>query len=402
MRLRSIILTFASCVLLWTVHPGAARSQPIQGFYIDAGAGPRIPFSTRTTSYEPGVGGAFNLNQGTGYDAQLSFGYALGNGWRFELEGTLGRGGIRSASGTPFPAASSGSVQNHGVMVNAVFDLDVRSPYVYPYLGLGVGYQSTHLDGFVDTRADRPGAFSASGTTGAFAAQLIAGISVPIPNMPGLSLTVDYRLMDILGGGRFNGVSTIGLAPGSAPVAGSINFHNQFEHAAMFGVRYAFNTPPPSGVASADASAPRAEVRSYEVAFDPRATTLTGRGEAIVRDAARTSRRQGTTTIAVTSGGASEGSLGGRPGDNPGGDSVGRAGPGNASREISDGVSQGIPGVASERQALSARRANTIVAALVADGVPRDTISIQAIDGDTIVSTGPRIAPDRQVEIVTR
>ena len=220
MKLRSILLAMAGCVLSWVAHPRAAWSQPIQGFYFGVGAGPRIPFTTKSTSYEPGVGGEFDLNQGAGYDTQLSVGYALGNGWRFELEGTLGRGGIRSASGLRFPAAGSGAVRNHGVMVNALFDLDVRSPYVYPYLGLGVGYQSTRLDGFVATRADQPGAFSASGATGGFAAQVIGGLSFPIPNMPGLSLTVDYRVIDILGGGRYNGMSTIGLAAGSAPVPG--------------------------------------------------------------------------------------------------------------------------------------------------------------------------------------
>jgi outer membrane protein OmpA-like peptidoglycan-associated protein len=353
MRLRSKFLTFAGSVLVWAALPEAAWSQPIQGFYIDAGAGLRVPFTTKGSSNEPGLGGQFNLNQGPGYDSQLSIGYALGNGWRFELEGTLGRGGIRSTSGTPFPAASSGAVINHGVMVNALFDMDVRSPYVYPYVGLGVGYQSTRLDGFTVTRTDKPGAFSASGATGSFAAQVIGGLSFPIPNMPGLSLTVDYRVMDILGGGRYSGMSTMG--PASAP--GFIKFHNQFEQAAMFGVRYAFNTPPPA-VATAQA-ATNAEPQSYEIAFDPNTATMTDRAQGIVREAALASTRRGATRIAVTG---------------------------------TEGAAAG------DRRALSARRANTVLAALVADGVPRNAISIQAMGEDANVPA----LPTRRVEIVTQ
>src|SRR6185437_2944893 len=192
-----------------------------------------------------GVTGTFELNQAVGYDSRLSVGYALGNGWRFELEGSLGQGSISSVSGTRFPATSTGTVRNYGVMTNVLFDLDVRSPYVYPYLGFGAGYQSTRLDDFTVTAVGSPGSFSARGTTSGFAAQGIAGLSFPIPNMPGLSLTVDYRVMDILGGGSYHGKSSIGLAAGATPVAGAVKFHNQFNQSIMFGVRFAFDTPPP-------------------------------------------------------------------------------------------------------------------------------------------------------------
>jgi len=352
MRLRSILLVLAG-VLYWAALPAPAWSQPIQGFYIDVGAGLRMPFGTKASSLERGVPGTFDLRQSLGYDTMLSGGYALGNGWRFELEGNFGRSSIHSASGTAFPAISGGAVENRGVMVNALFDLDIRSPYVFPYLGLGVGYQSTRLDSFVDTRLGKPGAFSASGTQGGFATQVIGGLSFPIPYMPGLSLTVDYRVMDILGGEKFQGTSSIGLAAGSAPVAGSVKLHNQFDQTVMFGVRYAFNTPPPAGVDTGAAPAPRAELQSYEVAFDPNKAALSERARAIVRDAAAASTRQGTTRIAVT----------------------------------------GASGDASDRQALSGRRANIVVAALVASGVPKDAIAVRPAERDE---------DDRWVEIVTR
>jgi len=290
-----------------------------------------------------------------GYVTQFSAGYALGDGWRFELEASLGRSNISSVANTPYPARPAGAVRNLGLMANALFDLDVRSPYVYPYLGVGLGYQSTRLDGFVNTPLGRPGSFSASGTSGALATQIIGGLSFPIPNVPGLSLTADYRVMDILGGERYDGASSIGLAAGSAPVAGVVKLHNQFVQNVLFGVRYAFNTPPPAAVTSQAGEVPTAAAaQSYEVAFEPNATTLSGRGQAVVRDAARTSTRQGVTRIAVTG-----------TGDAPGG------------------------------AALSARRANIVVAALVSDGVPRQLIAVR--DGGD--ATG---SPDARVEVVTR
>lgn len=334
MRLRSIILAFAGCMLSW-----AAQSQPIQGFYIGGGAGLLMPFATKATSFEPGVSGAIDLRQALDFDTQLSFGYALGDGWRFELEGDFGRASIRAVSGTTFPATSAGTMRNGGFMVNALFDLDVRSRYVYPYLGVGLGYQVTRLDGFVDTRANGPGAFSAGGAGGGVAAQAIGGLSFPIPNMPGLSLTADYRIMDITGGDWVHGTSTIGLAPGSPPVAGSLKLHNQFDQTVMFGMRYAFNTPPPPGVAAAAAAENTS--RSYQVALDPNQTTLTDRAQVVVRRAALASTRQGTTRIVVPDGAA-----------------------------------------------------NTVVAALVADGVPREAISLQA--------TGQPPSGEQWIEIVTR
>ncbi|MGA3004692.1 MAG: outer membrane beta-barrel protein [Acetobacteraceae bacterium] len=352
MRLRSILLAFAGCILIWAGFPGAARSQPIQGFYIDGGAGLRLAFPPKATSLEPGVPGTFELRQNLGYLTQFSGGYALGDGWRFELEASFGRSSISSVANTPYPARPAGAVQNLGFMANAIFDLDVRSPYVYPYLGVGLGYQSTRLDGLVNTPLGRPGSFSASGSSGAPATQIIGGFSFPIPNMPGLSLTVDYRVMDILGGGRYDGASSIGMTAGSAP--GAVKLHNQFVQNVLFGVRYAFNTPPPAAATSQAGEVPTAAVHSYEVAFAPNATTLTGRGQDVVRNAAMASTRQGVTRIAVT-------------------------GSGDA------------PGAA----ALLGRRANTVVAALVADGVPRELIAVR----DAADTAG---AQDARVEVVTR
>ena len=36
--------------------------------------------------------------------------------------------------------ATSGREEKYGAMANALFDLDVGSPYIYPYIGVGAGY----------------------------------------------------------------------------------------------------------------------------------------------------------------------------------------------------------------------------------------------------------------------
>ena len=360
--LRSIILAMVLCAVSW-----AARAQPIQGIYLGAGAGLRAPFPTKTTSLTPSLfGDDYDIRQSLGYDGQLSVGYALGDGWRFELEGTFGRSNVNSVSGTPFPATASGSVRNWGLMTNALFDLDVGSPYVFPYLGLGVGYQSTRLNEFVLTRTNGAFAFSASGDAGAFAMQIIGGAAFPIPNMPGLSLTLDYRIIDALGGEKFSGASSFG-AVGGPPLTGETKLHNQYDQSVMIGVRYAFNTPPPAALATqAPAPSPAAQVQTYQVYFELNKATLSDRDLAIVKEAAAAAAQGQSTRIEVSGYADTSG--------NP---------PAN--------------------QALSERRAKAVAAALVRDGVAKDAISTQAW-GDThlAVPTGPGVveAKNRRVEIV--
>jgi OmpA-OmpF porin, OOP family len=347
MRLRSIIP-----VLALSFAPWVARAQPIQGVYVGVGAGLRFPQSIKNTPLTPAIKGNFDLSQSLGVDTQLSVGYALGNGWRFELEGTYGRSSVSGTSGTSFPATSGGRVRNLGVMANALFDLDVGSPYVYPYLGVGVGYQSTRLDGFTLSRADKPLVFTASGDAGGFAAQAIAGVSFPIPNMPGLSITADYRFMDILGGETFNGTTSVG---GGAPVVSATKFHNQFNQTVMFGVRYAFNTPPPAGVAP-QAMAEPTQPRTYAVNFGLDIVTLTDRDRSVVKAAAMDSLGRQTTHIAVT---------------------------GNASTPAD--------------RMLSQRRTEAVAAALIGDGVPKEVIVIQSEE-----TAGTDQSRGRRVEIVTQ
>src|SRR4051794_37600263 len=182
--------------------------------------------------------------------------------------------------------------------------------------------------------------------------------------MPGLSLTADYRFMDILGGEKFTGLaSTNGVVAPS-----EVKLHNQFNHDLVIGVRYAFNAPPPPAPAApAPIAAPApAPARSYLVFFDWDKASLTDRARSIIKEAADNSTRVQTTRIEV------------------------------------HGYAD-TSGKAQYNQELSVRRARAVAGELVRDGVPESEINIQGF-GDThlLVSTGPgvREPQNRRVEII--
>jgi outer membrane protein OmpA-like peptidoglycan-associated protein len=342
--------------------PLAATAQPIQGLYVGAGVGLHIPQDPRFSA-EPTLGGKTHLGENLGFDGLGSIGWGLGNGARFEIEGDFARSGIRQLGGTPFPTKADGTVQTYGVMANALYDLDVGTPWLYPYLGLGAGYQWTKLN---DTSFTTPGGgfrYSTNDSPGAFAWQAIIGASLPIPNMPGLSATVDYRFMDILGGAKYDGTETVGGA--STPV--SLQMHNQFNHSIIFGVRYAFNTPAPPVAAPLPVAAPApSPARSYLVFFDWDKANLTDRARSIIKEAADGSTKVQYTRIDV-----------------------------NGYTDTS--------GTPKYNQGLSVRRAQAVAGELVRDGVPRNAITVQGF-GDThlLVPTGAgvREPQNRRVEIV--
>ena len=67
-----------------------------------------------------------------------------------------------------------------------------QTPLFVPYIGAGAGYQwaSEHVT---------LGGISGSETKGAFAYQAILGAGFPIPSVPGLAITAEYRFMGLAG-----------------------------------------------------------------------------------------------------------------------------------------------------------------------------------------------------------
>jgi hypothetical protein len=337
----------------------AAEAQPFQGLYVGAGAGYNLPenwSNSRGTVVEP-KGGAVGLG---------SIGYALGNGFRFEVEGDYRWAGLQHNG----PANStSGSVQTYGAMANVLFDIDVGVPWLYPYIGGGAGYAWTH---FNRTSLFTPAAFPALGnhfsqTQGGFAFQAIGGLAFPVPGVPGLSLTTEYRFFGVPGSETFQGSQVIsGL---SAPVPINLKAQSQYNHSFLLGVRYAFNVATPVPIAPPTPAVPApAPARSYLVFFDWDKATLSDRARQIVKEAADNSTHVQYTRIEV-----------------------------NGYTDTS--------GTPRYNMGLSIRRANAVKAELIKDGVPQNAIAIQGF-GEThlLVPTGPgvREPQNRRVEIIIR
>jgi OmpA-OmpF porin, OOP family len=359
MRYRGALL--AASIL---AAPAVAKAQPIEGAYIGAGVGYVLPQNTSVQPLTSGFGASnLRLEENGEVSGFGSIGYGLGNGWRFEVEGNFLRTGLSQLGRTPFPTSASGHINRYGAMANALYDLDIGSPYIFPYLGIGAGYMWTHLDGQF-TQPGGPFSFSSDDTAGSFAWQGIAGLSFPIPHMPGLSITLDYRIINILAGEKLSGAETTA----SGVATGRIKLGAQFDHNFLLGVRYAFTPgppPPPPAPAPIVAPAP-APARSYLVFFDWDKATLTDRAREIVREAAQASTHVQYTQIVV-----------------------------NGHTDTS--------GTPRYNMALSIRRANAVAAELVRDGVPRNVIAIHGY-GQThlLVPTGPgvREPQNRRVEII--
>jgi outer membrane protein OmpA-like peptidoglycan-associated protein len=143
--------------------------------------------------------------------------------------------------------------------------------------------------------------------------------------------------------------------------------NNNFNHTVTVGFRYAFGAPAPVPAAPPPAVVPAAAPsRSYLVFFDWDKSVLTDRARQIVSEAAMNSTKVQYTKLEV-----------------------------NGYTDTS--------GTPKYNQALSIRRAESVAAELVKDGVPKSAIAIQGF-GEThlLVPTGNgvREPQNRRVEII--
>jgi outer membrane protein OmpA-like peptidoglycan-associated protein len=340
--------------------PLVAEAQPFRGLYIGGAAGYNLPEN-------PVVDGGHIL-PGGGFAGLGSVGYGLGNGFRFELEGNYREAPLPAVSG-PVTASNSGNLHTYGVMANVLYDLDIGFPWLYPYIGGGVGYAwSDFSRQRTFTAADFPYlSQNLDQTNGGFAFQAIGGLSFPIPNVPGLSVTAEYRFFAIPGTETFTAADTVSGAPAAVPA--SFKVEHQYDHSFLLGVRYAFGQVPPPAPAAAPVAAPAPAVqpaRSYLVFFDWDKATLTDRARQIIKEAAANSTHVQYTRIEV-----------------------------NGYTDTS--------GTPQYNMGLSIRRAATVKAELIKDGVPAAAISTQGF-GEThlLVPTGAgvREPQNRRVEII--
>jgi OmpA-OmpF porin, OOP family len=369
MKLRIALL--AATVL---AVPFAVHAQPVDGLYVGAGAGGNI-LQNETVKSGPtrAVGQGSNPRFDAGPVVLGSVGYGLGNGLRFELEGLWTDNKLSgiSTGGAAHVTSAGGDEDKYGVFANALYDIPldqlfgIDSP-VFPYVGAGVGYLHNQFNN-VHVNTVLPNTFLRStGQNDNFGVQGIVGVSYPLAPVPGLSLTAEYRFMTEIGGRSYKTqeFSNAGASGGKVSFA-----TDDFNHQILLGVRYAFNVaPPPPPPAPVVPQVQAAPARTYLVFFDWDRADLTDRARQIIAEAAQASTHVQYTKIEVQ---------------------------GNADRSGTPAYNQG----------LSLRRAQTVAAELVRQGVPRTAIDIQAF-GDTrpLVPTaaGVREPQNRRVAIILR
>ncbi len=366
----------------------SASAQPIQGVYLSAGAGWNhsdlrgLNARGGNASYFDGVpasrNGGVNFDEGWGGVAAVGWGF--GNGLRAEIEGNYRENEVSHVGGFGGRTASSafgatrGDMRQYGVMANAYYDFQLPTWFpsmpveVVPYVGGGVGYMWSEMDNVGGRRLPAGNSVVLDDTQGSFAYQGIAGMAFPVKQVPGLSLTAEYRYTGALQE-RYNGRV---VAPSGATVSrGSFEADQIHNHSVMAGVRYALYTPTPATPAPAVTPvvvSPQSVARTYLVFFDFDRSDLTTRARQIINEAASNAGRVETTRIEVA---------------------------GHADRS----------GSTQYNQALSQRRADAVAAELARLGVSRSSISVSAY-GETrpLVATGDgvREAQNRRVEIVLK
>ncbi len=367
--------------------PVAAQAQPVTGLYVGAGIGANY---REDTGREPTGGGVSVRNRTSwGYAALASIGWGFGNGLRIEVEGNFrendvdrvtitGHGPTHNVGGSTFNR--SGYVYSYGIMANAIYEFARFGWPVQPYLGGGIGYAWHQYDrvggrvnlfspvtglrnGFADVRTDD--------TDGAFAFQAIGGLAIPIPAVPGLAITAEYRFFGTLEpdlNTRTFRVPTTPAGVQNGPTElyrGKISPENH-NHSILVGVRYNFGQAPrPAPAAPAAAPAP---ARTYLVFFDWDRYNLTDRARQIIAEAAQNRTRVQVTRIEVN---------------------------GYTDRSGTERYNMG----------LSIRRANAVAAELVRLGVPRNEIVTRGFgESNPLVPTadGVREPQNRRVEIILR
>lgn len=366
MRIRTALLAMTSMV----AAPSLAMASTITGPYVDLGAGYNLVQHQHI--HDDGDRGTFH--HGTGFNGFLSAGWGFGNGLRLEVEGAYNQTHSHSLHSGGDSSRTSGKDQGYGGFVNVLYDIDLKQfgvdVPVTPFVGIGAGYMWQHYG----RTATRDGNFSMNSTAGGFAAQGIVGAAYDIPGVPGLALTTQYRFI-----GQTASDSGVNRGHYTANVGGShdrVTMGTRYTHQFILGLRYAFNNAPPPPPPAPHVVVPPAPTpaRTYLVFFDWDKSDLTSRAREIVAQAAQASTHVQTTRIEVN--GYTDNSA---------------AHPGPRGDKYNTGLSN--------------RRAESVKAELIRNGVPANAIDIHGYgDANPLVATAKntREPQNRRVEIILK
>ncbi|MCE2576342.1 OmpA family protein [Komagataeibacter sp. FNDCR2] len=404
MRLRVALLATSQIM----APVAAAMATTIAGPYVDIGGGYNLTQTQHVHDYDrqrlndinntylkgapasvtgpfdkgidPGLHERQQVRHGDGWTGFAAFGWGFGNGLRAEVEGVYNWSDLSSITATTgdpkghrMRGRTDGSDRSYGGFVNVLYDIDLKRLFdidvpVTPFVGVGAGYLWQNVSGITTLQHT----ISQHGTNGSFAYQGIVGAAYDIPGVAGLQMTTEYRM---IGQVESFDMGTINQSY-SGPLGRDtthLRYDQRFNHQFIVGVRYAFNTapPPPPPQPAVVPAAPVAS-RTYLVFFDWDGAALTGRAREIVTEAAQASTHVQTTRIEVN--GYTDSSA---------------AHPGPRGEKYNLG--------------LSLRRADSVKAELIRDGVAASAIDIHGY-GEThpLVPTGPgtREPQNRRVEII--
>lgn len=356
MRVRS---TLFAATILASAFAGRAIAQPVSGPYVSLGGGYALQSAIKAKNFSlngAAQPGDANMIFKNGYGVDGSVGYGFKNGWRVEVEGDYLNNKLNKVKYQGVDYAASGHNSRYGAFVNGIFDFDVSVPWLYPYLGAGIGWQQ------VDYKNFQSGLTGVSQSHGSFAYQGIVGLSFPIAPVMGLSATTEYRFIGLASTRNYHG--EFGAQPGSFKSQGT--YTNVFN----VGLRYEFSppappAPPPPAVIPATSPAPM-RAKTYLVFFDWDKYNLTPSATNVIQEAANNAKTANLTTLDV-----------------------------NGYTDTSGATAYNID--------LSIRRAKAVAAQLITDGVPSSEIEVKGY-GQThlLVPTGPgvREPQNRRVEII--
>lgn len=356
----ALTLPALTLLALTGIAPVARAADPVEGFYVGAGAGLDLAPSERET-VEP-LPGQKPLRDALSWDpgavGVASIGYGFGNGLRLELEGD-----VRFNDQGHNADYGGGQRLRYGAMANVLFDVDVGLDWMQPYIGVGGGWQQTDWRHVGLSAASGGGTIPASvnQSLGSLAWQVMVGAAFPIPDAPGLSLTAEYRYMSLAGSRKYRAATSAGTT--------RVRAGDEADHTLLLGLRYALETQESEPVAPLPRVWPAEEaplVRTYLVFFDWDRADLSQRARDIIGEAVRNSTRIPHTRIEVT---------------------------GHADNT----------GTPAYNQQLSLRRAQAVTAELELRGVPANIIMVHAV-GDTRpllpTAANTREPQNRVVEIV--
>jgi OmpA-OmpF porin, OOP family len=319
------------------------------------------PSSTPTVG--AGSLGSFTARPSEGYAVGGKFGYSgvFLPDLRAEGELVYRSNNLSSVSGpflgpTSTMHAATGSIDSFGLMANLIYDFKNTTPWT-PYIGGGVGAAALEV---INAGVPSMSSVTVRDTEWEFAYQAIAGVSYTFNR--NWSASLDYRYFATLDP-TFH--TTIAGLPASAKTQYST-------HNVMVGFTYHFAPllPPPHAAPAAPvaqpASIPPPPPQTFIVYFDFDRSNLTADGARVVQDAAAAFKTTGFATVTVTG-------------------------------------HTDLAGTQLYNLALSKRRADTVRAELVKDGVPTNLIveSWHGKESPAVpTADGVREARNRRVEIV--